>query len=225
MQFNKYKFILSAYFCIFLILLSFSAEAAVEYIGNDTETKGNWKGKYGTLGAVLFDARGDQVLEEKIDDYELENVQYWNDPPGPVWKDESAPQSIDAPEDRHAGVIFNTTPFYITVTMLVSDYQIALYFWDWNTQNRVTDVVAYQGKEPPAKEADVTVEGEEHINGVYEIWEISRDNSVTFRLTHVSGVNSMVLGFFVTGPEAVAPADKLTCTWGNIKRAEAALCR
>ena len=63
------------------------------------------------------------------------------------------------------------------------------------------------------------------INGVYEIWEISRDNSVTFRLTHVSGVNSMVLGFFVTGPEAVAPADKLTCTWGNIKRAEAALCR
>ncbi len=149
MLFSRHKFILPVYFCAFLTLLSFNTEAGVEYIGNDTETKGDWKGLYGTFGAVIFDERGDQVLEGKIDDYELLNVAHWNDPPGAVWEDERAPQSIDAPEDRAASVIFNTIPFYIIVRMSVSDYQIALYFWDWNVQSRVTDVVAYTGEDEP----------------------------------------------------------------------------
>ena len=54
------------------------------------------------------------------------------------------------------------------------------------------------------------------LDGIYEIWEISGEESVTFRLTHIGGVNSMVLGFFVTGPEAVS-ADKLSATWGGPK--------
>jgi len=217
MRFGRYKFILPVYFCAFLTLLPFNTEARVEYIGNDTETKGDWKGLYGTFGAVIFDERGDQVLEGKIDDYELLNTLHWNDPLGPIWEDERAPQSIDAPEDRAASVIYNTVPFYVTVTVSANDYQIAFYFWDWNIQSRVTDVVAYAGEdEPPADEADVTVEGEEHVDGVYEIWEISGEESVTFRFAHISGVNSMVLGFFVTGPETVS-ADKLSATWGGLK--------
>lgn len=107
MRFNRHKFILLIYFCTFLTLLPFSAKAAVNYIGKDTDTKGDWKAKYGALGAVLFDQRGDQKLPGKIDDYELVNAQYWNDPPGAVWEDERAPLSIKAPEKRHAGVIFN----------------------------------------------------------------------------------------------------------------------
>lgn len=217
MQFSKHKFILPVCFCAFLALLLFSTEAKVGYIGSDTETKGDWKETYGTFGAVLFDDRGDQVLEGKIDEYELLDVLYWNDPPGAVWEDERAPQSIDAPEDRTVGVIYNTIPFYITVSVSASDYQIALYLWDWNQQSRITDAIAYAGDdEPPAGEADVTVEGEDHLDGVYEIWEISGEKSVTFRLTHIGGVNSMVMGFFVTGPEAVS-VGKLSATWGGIK--------
>ena len=218
MRFNIHKFILLIYVCAFLALLSFSAKAAVNYIGEDIDTKGNWKSKYGALGAVLFDQRGDQELPGKIDEYELINVQYWNDPPGAVWEDERAPLSIDAPEERHAGVIFNTIPFYVNLKMSVDNYQVAFYFWDWNEQSRITDVIAYVGDEPPDKQSDVTIEGDNHINGVYEIWEIAGSKTVSFRFSHTSGVNSMVMGFFVNGPEAVSSSGKLTTQWGNLKQ-------
>ena len=189
--------------------------ADVEYIGEDTDTRGDWPDEYGENGAILF-APIDLVDLKDIDQYDDGGNLRWD------WANPTADSRgliyPDDPGTRAGSCIYNNPIGLITIETKLMDYQVAVYVVDWDSSARVQDMVGFQGDQAP-DDPDVTVNNPKFNAGVYHIWHVSGKESFNLQITHKGGANWVVSGIFVDGLRtAVRAGDKLAITWGGVKQ-------
>lgn len=198
-----------------LVIFAYSlVNADVEYIGKDTDTKGDWIGNYGENGAILF-AVEDIVDLKDIKNYDTADQRWdWANPTG----DERGLQYPDDANNRAGSCLFNNPVGLITIETKLSDYQVAVYVVDWDSSVRVEDLVGFQGGNAP-NDPDVTVENPEFHEGIYYLWHVTGNEPFSLQITHQGGANWVVSGLFVDDLKgaAVQPCDKITVTWGQLK--------
>jgi len=210
----KYRVISVAVMIIFAVSYISSTYCAVEYIGADKETLGNWPEKYGKNGAVIFKPGGDSGdLKDivKITD----NGQRW-DWANPT-QDERGLFFPDDLKKRTGSCMFNNPVGLVTMETKLTNYQVAIHAVDWDSSVRVEDLVGYQGGKAPA-EADVTVENPDFHQGVYYIWNVTGKEPFNLQITHKGGANWVISGLFIDAiAQPVELKGKLAVTWGSIK--------
>jgi len=200
---------------VFIFAIScMSSYAAVEYVGEDTETLGNWPDKYGKNGAVIFKPGGDS--EDLKDIVEIvDNGLRWD------WANPTPDErGLFFPDDlkkRTGSCMYNNPVGLVTLTTELKSYQVAISAIDWDSSVRVEDLVGYQGDKAPA-DPDVTVENPEFHEGVYYIWNVTGNEPFNLQITFKGGANWVISGLFVdaTG-QAVNANGKLATTWASIK--------
>jgi len=213
MRFHK----LMAVITLILIITSSATYAKVEYLPKlkDTTTKGNWIGKYGKNGAIIFAPTDLKDLKDIIN-YDVGGSQKWN------WanptQDVRGLQYPDDPKQRAGSCVFDNPTRVITVETRLTNYQVAIYFCDWDSSVRVEDVVAFQGNEKPPEKPDVTINNPEFNAGVYHFWAVTGKEPFKIQITHKGGANWVISGLFVDAVKApVESYQKLAATWGTIK--------
>ena len=206
-------------------MLTLSVYANVEYTGKDTATQGDWMGKYGENGAIIFDAgaqgqiidssESDHLTEGVIASYDVGIAHHYN------WANSTNDKrGLQLPPDgasRIAACIFHDNGWTLTLTVDATDYNVAVYFLDWDLNMRIHDVVGYQGKSPP-QTFDFTVEAPDFQEGVYHLWHVTGNEPFKLEVAQRSG-NVVSSGVFVDGATAaVKPGGKVTTTWAEIKK-------
>ena len=201
------------------------AHGEVKYVSKDAKTLGNWKGKYGSSGGVIFDAggvdaqnvagkKGDQVIKGVLKEYDDQSVMRWN------WashtNEERGLQYVSDAKDRIGACIFGSGTVTITLTVDSKDYTVAAYFTDWDSSVRVQDISGYQGNKPPTK-SDATLQGPEFHNGVWHLWTVTDSEPFKLQVTHKGGANWVISAFLIDVKAAVQQKNKFVATWGSIK--------
>ena len=200
---------------IVLVIFAYSfANADVTYIGEDTETKGDWVGTYGENGVILF------AVSDLVD---LKDITAFDDGGNNRWDwanptdDVRGVLYIDGSGNRTGSCIYNNPDGLLTIETILSAYQVTAYMVDWDSTERVQTLTGFQGDAPD--EPDVTVDNPVFNAGVYHIWNV---NSSTFniKITHEGGANWVMSGLFVDAIDttSVKSGGKLTTTWGQLKR-------
>ena len=160
-------------------------KAKVTFIGLDEATKGSWKGKYGAEGyAIANDSTnlppGVQLtmIRCKSNTWEIPAT------------DERSLLRANSPK-RIASAWYSGNEANLDLS-LADGYQhrIALYFLDWDHQERVTEV---QVLDEAGHVLDVQ-KISNYSNGKYLIW--SAVGHVTFRIKVISGGNAVVSALF-----------------------------
>jgi len=195
-------------------LSSILVYANVTFDGKDTATKGNWVGKYGKNGAILFGIADQKDLKDitKFTD----NGQRWD------WANPTADErgliSIADPNVRIGNCMYNNPVGLITVETSLDSYQATLFVIDWDSTVRVEELVGYQGNIAPAQ-PDATVENPDFNAGIYYKWSVTGREPFNIQITHKGGANWVVSGFFADAisSSAVQSSGKLTSTWGGIR--------
>ena len=197
------------------LMLAGISDAEVEYIGTDEATQGDWIGKYGANGAILFAPK--DLVDLKDIDYDDGGNQRWD------WANPTADKRgllyPDDPKKRAGSCIFNNPVGLITIETKLTNYQVAVYAVDWDSSVRVEDLVGFQGNKAP-NDADVTVENPDFHEGVYYLWTVNGNEPFKLQITHKGGANWVISGIFVDDMKgaAVHPKSKLAITWGEIKQ-------
>jgi len=201
---------------IFIFIIScISSYAVVEYVGEDTETLGNWPDKYGKNGAVIFKLGGDsEDLKDIVEVVDNGQRYDWANPT----PDERGLFFPDDLKKRTGSCMFNNAVGLVTLETKLKSYQVAISAIDWDSSVRIEDLVGYQGDEAP-KDPDVTVENPDFHQGVYYIWNVIGSDPFNLQITHKGGANWVISGLFVdaTG-QAVNANGKLATTWASIKK-------
>lgn len=202
---------------VLIAVLAISAhsvcDAAVQYMGADTDTKGDWVGKYGNNGVILFAA---------ADMEELKDITVFDDGGNNRWDWENPSDDVrgvlytDGSGQRSGSCMYNNPEGILTVETSLSAYQVAFYACDWDSTVRIQTLTGYQGDAPA--DPDVTVENPVFNEGVYHIWNVT-DGPFSLRVTHEGGANWVLSGLFVDGMDSasVEPSSKLATTWGQLK--------
>ncbi len=177
-----------------------------DYIGIDAKTKGDWGGKYGKNGYVLCNYWGDGADEQALPDY-VDSISYFrafpktkNNTPGYVLWDESTtdPRALASSEEnelvRTASAVFNTgeTMTFTAHLNRTRNYQIALYFLDWEDEGISQAVEMFDAEtltliSPVKKISDFK-------GGKYLIFNYNK--SVKFRINKIRGKRSNLSGIF-----------------------------
>lgn len=202
------------------------ASAEVEYVLEDLDTQGSWRGVYGSSGAVIFDAGqvngqnvpgqdNDQRVDGLLSEYEDGSPNRWN------WAsavpDERGLQfADDGIEDRIGACQYGNGAGTLTFTVDADEYQIAVYFVDWDSSARLMDVSGHQG-DPPA-DPDAVVENPDFHEGVWHVWSVTGDEPFQLSVMQNGGANWVVSGVFVDAPQAVSATGKLSTTWAGLRR-------
>ena len=191
------------------------ASAAVDYVGADTDTQGDWIGTYGNNGVIIFGLADMEDLKDITSFDDGGNQRWdWTNPTeevrGALYPDGSG--------QRTGSCIFNNPDGILTVETSLSEYQVAVYALDWDSSDRIEGLTGYQGDAPA--DPDVIVENPEFNAGMYHIWHVTGGDPFTLRITHEGGANWVLTGLFVDDMDsaAVEPGDKLTTTWGQLKK-------
>ena len=195
-----------------------AAYSAVTYMGTDTATQGDWIGKYGNDGAILF----------AVDDMsELAKITLFDDAGNNRWDwanptdDTRGLLYPDGSGSRTGSCMYNNPTSAISVETSLDSYQVAVHMMDWDSEVRVQDVVGFQGDTAP-ETPDATVEGPDFHNGVYHLWQVTGSDPFKLQIVHQGGANWVLSGFFVDaiGGTAVAPEGKLASRWAALKEAK-----
>ena len=209
----KFRSVMVAILIIFAISCV-SIYAAVEYVGEDTETLGNWPDKYGKNGVVVFQPSEDREDLKDIVEV-IDNGQRW-DWANPT-QEERGLIYPDDPKKRLGSCMYNNPVGIVTLETKLKSYQVAIHAIDWDSAVRVEDLVGYQGAKAP-QDPDVTVQNPDFHNGVYYIWNVTGNEPFTLQITHKGGANWVISGLFVDATGASVDANgKLATTWGSIK--------
>lgn len=205
------------YFC----LLEGSYTAKVEYVGEfmqtpteeffytvqitpseDRQTQGNWRGKYGTKGFALYNYEGPGQYYQKLPDFVEEfrigrsGDQHWAQRVPDIRALESP---VAGAEQRSIGAVITRDPLVCQQTITVDiktaekqEYNVSLYFVDWDKQDRRTAIEAFD------------LESKEMILPVYMVRDYEEGKYVTYtfsqpvrlRINHVRGRNAALSGIF-----------------------------
>ena len=219
---------------IFFISFAISASADVKYIGIDKKTQGEWEGKYGKDGVIIFSAshvgqppdpapggKNDLVREGLIKRYETPDGQRF------IWARGNMPhflstKELDGKHEKLNACAFNAGQVTVILEVDAVQYQVAAYYGGAEN-TRVQDIYGYLGDDIPAK-PDVRIEKFGNGGtGVYVIWEVAAKPKETFTILtkQIGPINAVIGGVFIDAiKEPVRPAGKLSITWGEIKKDE-----
>jgi len=213
----KMKHQLLLLFIIPILVISYNCllDAEVEYIGTDEATQGDWIGKYGENGAILFAPKDLVDLKDiEIDDGGNQRWDWANPTP-----DKRGLLYPNDPKKRAGSCIFNNPVGLITIETKLTNYQVAVYAVDWDSSVRVEELVGFQGNKAP-DEPDVTVENPDFHEGVYYLWVVNGKDPFKLQITHKGGANWVISGIFVDDMKGAAaqPKSKLATMWGTLKQ-------
>jgi len=222
------------------VLFALNVNASVTYIGIDKTTQGDWVGKYGKDGAVIFcnkSAHGADlsipyvpseaeklfikglIQEISITDSTGKAYGYiWNATPG---DDKKCSLLVDK-SSRIAACVSGRGWADLTISLKVNstNYKVSIYCLDYD-KVRVPgqDTYGYQGDKLPDK-FDINIG--DHTNGVYISWEVTGQEPFKYFAKKVGAtVNIVTSAVFVDEIKTtsnVDPASKLLETWGKIKQ-------
>jgi len=201
------------------------AMADVEYLHEDFDTQGSWRGVYGSSGGVIFDAGGvnaqnvpgqdnDQLVDGLLTEYEDGSPNRWNWASA-VQDDRGLQFADEAIDDRIGACQYGNGAATLSFTVDANEYEIAVYFVDWDSSARLMDVSGHQGD---PGDTDAVVENPDFHEGVWHIWSVTGDEPFQLSVTQNGGANWVVSGVFVDAPQAVSPTGKAATTWGMLRR-------
>jgi len=200
---------------MFVLASCIGAHAEVKFLGKDTTTKGDWPGKYGANGVILFAMKDQTDMKDitKFDD--AKNTRWdWANPTD----DKRGLVMLTDKTKRIGSCMYNNPNSVITLTTGLTSYQVALCVLDWDSTARSEELVGFQGAAAPAK-ADATVTNPEFNAGVYYKWAVTGSDPFKIQVTFKAGANWVMSGIFldkITGT-AVQSGGKLATTWGDIR--------
>jgi len=185
------------------------------FVGEDSKTSGNWGEVYGKDGYVLCNYNGNGSDKNNLPAY-VSSVKYYmfggaGRPGNSVWASGTNDTRALAPDrkngtPRTAACLYSGDPDIcqqaFTVTVNVNnqrDYQIALYFADWDDQGRRIAVDMFD--EDTLNLIAPTKIVQKFRGGKYLIY--SYDKSARFRICQVRGYNAVLSGIFFDSAPAV----------------------
>lgn len=162
---------------------------AAAFVSQDTALQGNWQSQYGSQGYIIVgDAQQLPPAVQVTPAHQQETL--WQS----STSDPRALQKITDPTDRVAACWYADGSFTIDVN--VSDgqtYQLALYFLDWDQQNRAEIINIL---DPTTNALLDTRAVTSFANGEYLIWNVR--GHITLQITASPGsVNAVVSGVFI----------------------------
>ena len=177
---------------------------AARFIKTDTITRGNWGGKYGRAGFILCNYNGDGTDKKSLPAY-VTSVEYFrafpkNGLPDPtLWAKNVSEIRAPAPDagngfPRNAACYSNSDQtMSVTIGMNgTKEYQIALYFLDWEKMGRRMAVEMFDAETlnliSPVKMV------KDPSGGIYLVY--SYNKSVKFRFDKIRGGNISLSGIF-----------------------------
>ena len=171
-------------------------------------TSGNWGGVYGRDGSVLCNYNGNSSDKVKLPDYVSSVKYYMNNgsgkPNAVVWTsatNDARALASDATNgtSRKAAALFTGDPaacqqaFTVTINLNGQhDYQVALYFADWDDRGRKVAVDLFD--ESTLRLIAPTKVVQDFRGGKYLVY--SYDKSARFRIYQTRGVNAVLSGIF-----------------------------
>lgn len=179
------------------------------FLGEDTITRGNWGGTYGSEGYILcaYQEREGEVIDLQMLPKFVRNVSY-NLQKRVQWAsgidDERAPSA--GPGNgypRNAGAIQTQDPLATLQTMTVDielkgedEHEFSLYFVDWDDSGRRTAVEMFD-LETRRLITPIRIV-RDYTGGKYLTYRYNRP--VRFRINHVRGPNAVLNGIFFDDP-------------------------
>jgi hypothetical protein len=177
---------------------------AAEVVRTDTTTSGDWGGVYGKDGFVLCNYHGEGRDETALPPY-VSSVEYYRAfpksgvPDPTVWATETSDKRALAPDTRNSpkrnATCYSNSDQTMSVTVGIKgrrEYQIALYFVDWDKSGSRAAVEMFDADTlnliAPVKVVD------KHSGGVYLVY--TYDKSVKFRFNKVRGSLVTLSGMF-----------------------------
>ena len=179
------------------------------FVREDPQTRGNWGGVYGKDGYLLCNYNGNGSDKMKLPAY-VSSVNYYMNsgtgkPNAVVWAPGTNDARALAPDPgngspRAAAALFTGDPaacqqaFTVTINLNGRhDYQVALYFADWDDKARKVAVDLFD-ESTLCLVAPTKVVKDLH-GGKYLVY--SYDKSARFRIYHVRGDNAVLSGIFL----------------------------
>jgi hypothetical protein len=211
---------------IAMVAATGDARADVEYLHEDLDTQGSWRGVYGSSGGVIFDAGGvnganvpgqdnDQLVDGLLAEYVDGSPNRWNWASA-VADDRGLEFADEGVEDRIGACQYGNGSGELSFTVDATEYEIAVYFVDWDSSARLMEVSGHQGNAPA--DPDAVVENPDFHEGVWHVWSVTGDDPFELSITQSGGANWVLSGVFVDAPQAVSSTGKASTTWGVLKQ-------
>ena len=212
--------------------------ADVEYLGADWDTQGDWIGKYGADGAIIFcnqDAHNaDLPVPYKPSEEEklfkkgiIKEVSITSSGGGAAYgwifnpdpgEDKKAPWLVDESSRFAACISGRNADVAITLKVNSDHYKVTIYCTDYDTANtRGYQVYGYQGETLPDEPDEEIVE---YSDGVYTSWEVTGQEPFRYFAKNTLQFNVVASGLFIDDMKDVEASGKLSTTWGRIKNAQ-----
>jgi len=189
---------------------------AAQFINEDSNTSGNWGGVYGKDGFVLCDYNGNGIDKKSLPPYVASVNHFMIDgnglPNSAIWTAGVADTRALAPDSsnqnpRTAAGFFTdknvsgrSTMTFTINAIGTRNYQVALYFVDWENLGRRLAVEMFD-----ANTLDLVAPVKVVTNfygGKYLVYTYNK--SAKFRIDHVRGDNAVLNGIFFDPPPASA---------------------
>ena len=166
----------------------------------DTATHGDWGGKYGRDGYVLFSYDGAGKDRVQLPSYVRSVTSFLTQPRerDATWALQTDDRRALAPDPsnvipRNAGCTYADVTFHLDVDVKTNTaYSLALYFLDWDKKGRQTTVQVFD-----LKTLDLIAPIEmvsDYADGKYLVYRC--DRPVRLRIDHVRGDNAVISGLF-----------------------------
>lgn len=200
---------------VFVFVFASLTHAAVKYVGEDKKTLGDWTGKYGKNGAMVF-APKDITDMKDITKFDDKSNLRW-DWANPTQDKRGAIYPTDL-KSRAGSCMYNNPNTILTLETKLKNYQVAVYAVDWDSSARSEELTGFQGDKAPA-DPDVLVKNPDFNAGIYEIWTVTGTDPFKLQIVFKSGANWVITGIFIDAIGAAVEANgKLATTWGDIKK-------
>jgi len=219
-----------------LLLFVLSANAEVKYLGAEWDTQGDWIGKYGADGVIIFcnDEFHSADLpvpyepseqEKKFKKGIIEEISITSSGGGAAYgwifnanpgDDKRAPWLVDESSRFAACISGRNADLAITLKVNFDHYKVTIYCTDYDTANtRGQQVYGYQGETLPDEPDEETVE---YTDGVHYSWEVTGDEPFQYFAKNTLQFNCVASGLFIDDMKYVEVGGKLSTTWGHIKQ-------
>ncbi len=177
---------------------------AARFIRTDSVTSGNWGGRYGKEGYILCNYNGDGKDKQSLPSW-VKSVEYYRafpksgQPDPTVWASAVADPRAPAPGPENGfprnAACFSNSDQTMSATIMINgikDYQIALYFVDWESSGSRMAVEIFDAETLNLIQPVKMVKN--YAGGCYLVYQYNK--SVKFRFDKIRGGNISLSGIF-----------------------------
>ena len=182
-----------------------SGNTSAVFVGTDTTTQGNWRGRYGSDGSAVM---GDTIAYPAYATVHASGQSFWTWNPAPP--DTRALERVGG--GRVAATWYDGTAFSIDVRFIDGTaHQMALYLLDWDTTSRAQRIDVIDAETGAVLDSRAAAG---FAGGQYLVWSVR--GHVRVDVVRTGGANAVVSGlFFDTTAQAGAPTVSLTSPAGG----------